>query len=36
VWARGFRAGDSGVLGQAGANLIKEFAPDVKRLFSKK
>jgi hypothetical protein len=32
VWGRGFRAGNAGLIGQIGANLFKEFGPDLKRL----
>jgi hypothetical protein len=34
--AQGVRAGDFGVMFQAGNNLIKEFRPDIQRLFAKK
>jgi len=34
--AQGVRAGDFGVMFQAGNNLIKEFRPDIERLFAKK
>jgi len=34
--AQGVRAGDFGVMFQAGNNLIKEFRPDITRLFAKK
>ena len=34
--AQGVRAGDFGVMFQAGNNLIKEFRPDITRLLAKK
>jgi hypothetical protein len=34
--AQGVRAGNFGVMFQAGNNLIKEFRPDIQRLFAKK
>ena len=34
--AQGVRAANFGVMFQAGSNLLKEFEPDVKRLFTKK
>ena len=36
VWGRGFRAGNSAVIAQAGANLFKEFSPDLKHLLKRK
>jgi hypothetical protein len=33
---RGVQAGNAAVLGQAGANLFKEFGPDLKHLFARK
>jgi hypothetical protein len=33
---QGVRAGNAGVIAQAGANLVKEFGPDLKHLFAKK
>ena len=32
----GFRSGNIAVAAQAGANLLREFSPDIKRLFSRK
>ena len=34
--AQGVRAGDFGVMFQAGSNLMREFRPDIERLFAKK
>jgi hypothetical protein len=34
--AQGVRAGNFGVMFQAGSNILKEFEPDMKRLFKKK
>jgi len=33
---RGIQAGNAGVIAQAASNLIKEFSPDIKRIFVKK